>query len=72
MISTIIFTKSKNEKASEPKELLHIFNKINKNKSIKTRIINNPKKALNYAKKIAKKNDLVVVAGSIYIVGEIV
>lgn len=72
LISAIIFTKSKNEKASEPKRLLNIFNKINKNRSIKTKLINNPKKALNYAKKIANKKDLVVVTGSIYMVGEAV
>ncbi|MBI3035882.1 hypothetical protein HYY71_06185 [Candidatus Woesearchaeota archaeon] len=69
LISTIIFTKSKHEKAAKPKELLKIFNNINKNKQIKT--MENPKKALSYAKKIAGKNDLIVVAGSIYMVGEI-
>jgi len=72
LISKIIFTKSKNEKAAEPKDLLVMFNEINKNKSIKAKLINDPKKALNYAKKIAGRNDLVVVAGSIYMVGEIV
>lgn len=72
LISSIIFTKSTNQKSAEPKQLLKIFNSINKNKSIKTKIIENPKKALNYAKKIAKKEDLVVVAGSIYMVGEII
>ncbi len=72
LISTIIFTKSKHEKATKPQQLLSIFKKINQNKSIKTKIINNPKKALSYAKKIASKNDLIVVAGSIYLVGEII
>ena len=72
LISTIIFTKSKNEKAAKPKKLLDIFKKINNKKSIKTKLINNPKNALSYAKKIAGKNDLVVVAGSIYMVGEII
>ena len=69
LISTIIFTKSNNEKATEPKELLDIFNKINKNKKILTKIINNSKKSLSYAKKISGKNDLVVVTGSIYLIG---
>ncbi len=69
---TIIFTKSKNEKAAEPEELLKIFNKINKNKKTITKIIENPKQALNYAKKTASKNDLVVVTGSIYLVGEVI
>ena len=72
LILEIIFTKSKNEKASNPLELLSIFKKLNKNKKIQTKIINNPKKALNYAKKIANKEDLVVVAGSIYMVGEVI
>ena len=71
LISVIIFTKSKNEKAENPENLLKIFNKINKNKKIKTRTIQNPKNALNYARKIADKRDLVVVAGSIYLVGDL-
>ena len=71
IVSKIIFTKSRNEKAAKPSNLLNIFNRINKNKSIKTKIIQNPKKALNYAKKIAGKNDLIVATGSIYMVGGI-
>ena len=67
-----IFTKSKNEKAIEPRELLRIFNEINRNTSIKTKIINNPKKALDYSIKILGKKDLVVAAGSIYMIGEII
>ena len=70
LISMIIFTSSKNEKAAKPRKLLHIFNQINNKKLIKTKIIENPKKALSYAKKIASEKDLVVVAGSIYLVGE--
>ena len=72
LILKIIFTKSRHEKASKPQYLLKIFNRINKNKSIKTKIIENPKKALNYAKKIAGKDDLVVVTVYIYMVGEII
>ncbi len=72
LVSTIIFTKSKNEKAAEPEKLSHIFQKINSNKLIKTKIIKNPKKALNYSKKIMNKQCLVVVAGSVYLAGEIV
>ncbi len=72
LISTIIFTKSKNEKAANPEELLKIFNKLNKNRKIQTKITNNPKNALNYAKKTALKNDLVVIAGSIYLAGEVI
>lgn len=72
LISAVIFTQSKNEKASNPRQLLKIFNKINKNKKIIKKNIENPKKALNYAKKIADKKDLVVVTGSIYLVGEVI
>ena len=72
IVSKIIFTKSRNEKAAKPSNLLNIFNRINKNKSIKTKIIQNPKKALNYAKKIADKRDLVVVTGSIYMAGDVI
>ena len=71
LISKIIFTKSKNEKASPPKQLLNAFNKINQNNKIKTKIINNPRTALKYAKKIADTQNVIVVAGSIYLVGEI-
>jgi len=69
LVSAIIFTKSKNEKALRPQQLLEMFNKINHKKSTIKKIIENPEKSLNYAKKIANENDLVVVAGSIYLVG---
>jgi len=72
LIFTIILTKSKNPKAAEPQYLLNIFNEISNKKSIKKIIIKSPKKALRYAKKIAGKNDLIVVAGSIYMVGEVI
>ena len=72
LISTIIFTKSKNEKAAKPEDLLKNFNKLNQNKQIQIKIIENPKKALKYAKKISGKKDLIVVTGSIYLVGEVV
>ncbi|MBW2976940.1 bifunctional folylpolyglutamate synthase/dihydrofolate synthase [Candidatus Woesearchaeota archaeon] len=60
-----IITKSGNERAAEPSTIKKYFNK----KSI---IIKNPKKALKYAKKIASKKDLILVAGSIFLVGEII
>jgi len=71
-VSTIIFTKSKNEKASNPQYLLSTFKKINRNKSIKLKIIKNPILALKYARKITDKKELIVVTGSIYMVGEII
>ncbi|MCH8067195.1 MAG: bifunctional folylpolyglutamate synthase/dihydrofolate synthase [Nanoarchaeota archaeon] len=58
----VILTKSNNFKAAEPKTIKKYFKS-----SI---IITNPKKALNYAKSIAKKNDLILIAGSIFLVGE--
>jgi len=60
----IIITKSKNERAEEPVTIKKYFNK----NSI---IINNPKKALNYARKIATKKDLILITGSIFLVGEL-
>ncbi len=61
----IILTKSRSEKAAEPEAIKEYFNK-------NPIIINNPKNALDCAKKIAKKKDLILVAGSIYMVGEII
>jgi len=72
LVSSIIFTKSDNPKASKPQELLRIFNKINYNKKSKAKIINNPKNALDYARKIIKKNELIVATGSIYMIGEVI
>ena len=64
LLDKIILTKSRSEKAAEPEAIKKYFqNPI---------IIKNPKEALNYTKKIAEKNDLVLVAGSIYMVGEII
>ena len=59
-----VLTKAKVPRATEPKELAKYLKKPYK-------IVNDPKKALRYAQSIAKKNDLILVAGSIYIVGEI-
>ena len=72
LVSMIIFTKSQNEKALNPQQLLKLFNLINKNNKIIKKTIDNPKNALKYAKNIAKNNDLAVVAGSIYMVGEVI
>ena len=72
LISKIIFTKSKNEKSFGAEELKEIFKKTNKNKKIEIFEIEKPKKALNFAKKICGKNDLVVCTGSVYMIGEII
>lgn len=64
LANKIILTKSQNERAAEPKKIKQYF----KN----SLIIKNPKKALNYAKKIAEKGDLILIAGSIFLVGELI
>jgi len=61
----IILTKSSNERAAEPETIRKYFNK----NSI---IIKNPENALNYAKNIAEKGDLILIAGSIFLVGEFI
>ena len=60
----VIITKSNNERAYNPSTIKKYFNK----KSI---IIKNPKKALDYAKDIAENNDLILITGSIFLVGEL-
>ena len=65
LANKIILTKSSNERAAEPQKIKKYFNKT-------TITINDPKQALNYAKKIAKKEDLILIAGSIFLVGEII
>lgn len=60
----VILVKAKIPRALEPEILAkHVKNPI---------IIKNPKKALRYAKEIAKNKDLILVTGSIYVVGEVV
>ena len=72
LVSAVIFTKSGNEKAANPRELMKIFNLINKNNKKIMKMITNPRKALKSAKKITGKNDLAVVAGSLYLIGEVI
>ena len=59
-----ILTKSNNIKAIEPSKIKKYFNN--------PIIINSPKKALKYAKSIANKNDLILITGSIFLVGELI
>ena len=59
----IIITKPKYERAAEPLKIKKYFNNAI--------IINDTKKALKYAKEIADKKDLILVTGSIYVVGEV-
>jgi dihydrofolate synthase / folylpolyglutamate synthase len=60
-----IITKSKSERAAEPETIKRYFNK-------NSLIIENPKKGLIYAKKIASKEDLILITGSIFLVGEFI
>ncbi len=65
----IIFVKAKIGRALEPKILAeYIQGNYNKNFVI----IEDVKKALQYARKIIKKDDLILITGSIYVVGEVV
>jgi len=60
----IILTQANNERAANIEDIKKYFNK-------KSKIVKNSKKALDYAKKITGKNDLILVAGSIYLIGEL-
>ncbi|MEK6942639.1 MAG: folylpolyglutamate synthase/dihydrofolate synthase family protein [Nanoarchaeota archaeon] len=70
--SKFVFTKSNNPKALSQKKLLTIYNSINKNRKYLAILVDNPKKALNYAKKLAKNNELIVCTGSIYMIGDLI
>jgi len=59
-----IITKAQHPKAAEPELISKYLKK-------EFKIINNPKKALDFAKKTANMEDLILVAGSIFVVGEI-
>jgi len=64
-IKMIILTSTDNERAMTTKEAKQYFN-------TNIIIIKNSKKALDYAKEIKDKDDLILVAGSIYLVGELI
>jgi len=61
----IIITKSSNNRAINPIKIKKYFN-------YNSTLINDPKKALKFARKNATKNDLILVTGSIFLVGEII
>jgi len=68
LASEIIVTKSKNDRTCDPKILKNIIEKLGfKNKIV---VKNKIKDALDYAKSIVKKTDLVCVTGSLFTVGE--
>ena len=64
LADAVIIAKPKTERAAEPEAIAKYVKK-------EQRVIADSKEALSYAKSIAKSNDLILVAGSIYLVGEI-
>jgi len=60
----VILTKSENKRASDPSKLKEMINE--KEVTIKNKISN----AVEYAKRIANKQDLILITGSLYTVGE--
>jgi dihydrofolate synthase / folylpolyglutamate synthase len=59
----IILTKSENFKAADPKKIKKYFNKATVNPNLID--------AMKYAKGLSKSNDLILVTGSIYLVGNL-
>ncbi len=59
------FTKSSNERSIDPEILKTKFNKEN------TRVCHNYKEAFNGAQKVAKQEDLVLITGSAFLIGDI-
>ena len=59
------FTKSSNERSIDPEILKTKFNKEN------TRVCHNYKEAFNGAQKVAKQEDLVLITGSVFLIGDI-
>ena len=62
---TYYFTKSSNERSIDPEILKTKFNKEN------TRVCHNYKEAFNGAQKVAKQEDLVLITGSAFLIGDI-
>ncbi|MBM3252385.1 MAG: hypothetical protein FJZ11_06395, partial [Candidatus Omnitrophica bacterium] len=62
---TIILTKADNPRATEPKNIAEFFKQ-----SKETKITSSVKEALELAKSIAQKTDIILVSGSLFVVGE--
>ena len=60
----IIFTRPKIERAAYPKELASYT-------TVRSEIVDDVKKAIKRAKRLANPDDLIVVTGSIYTIGEV-
>lgn len=67
LADTIITTKSDNKRAIEPIILKEKIKKINQIKNVTS--INQIQKAIDYAKDLAKKDDLILISGSLFTVG---
>ncbi len=63
----IILTKASSGRAEEPKVIMQLM----KDKTKLANCFNDVKSAVKYSKKVAKKKDLIVIAGSCYIIGEV-
>ena len=64
----IITTKPKSKRACDPNKLKDMIIKMDSDKQIV--VSRNTKEALKKAKKIAEKNDLICVTGSLFTIGE--
>lgn len=69
-LKLMIFTEANSDRALSVQELEDIFAKLNN--KIFHKSIKKPKDALEYARKIAEKDELIAAAGSMYMVGEII
>jgi dihydrofolate synthase/folylpolyglutamate synthase len=64
LLDTVILTRANNSRAAEPERLAEYF------KAKETYITNNVEEAVTYAQRIARKEDLILVCGSLFVVGE--
>jgi len=69
IVDTVVTTKSKNKRASNPSELKQIIYELGYTKDIIVK--ENINEAIEYAKSIAKKDDLICITGSLFTVGEV-
>jgi dihydrofolate synthase/folylpolyglutamate synthase len=68
MASTIILTQPEGERAAHPSQLLGVLSNDLRSRS---HLITNVKEALLFAEQQADTGDLIVVAGSLYLIGEV-
>ena len=68
MASTIILTQPEGERAAPPSQLMEV---LPENLRSRSHLITNVKEALLFAEQQAGAGDLIVVAGSLYLIGEV-